>query len=301
MTRLEAGVEIWGQPRDLETEHQLQEVDRFTGIELNRVHVKALRYKEDHPSAAPDEIVSSLETANKDMRNVGTALGVLNQLDLVGRSGAHVNSVIVLEDTTTVVEDSKTGEGAHHQWYEIDWIQKPDAQSIGKRNKEAVRYVLWHEQEVEREAQRKVGEQRQREADILYEELKPAEIEYALIYKVDSYWLTHLVFERVPDNLTLESCEDLFERALAAKMIQIIRSDDGKVEFGYEGAPEIEQFMNAAHLDAWGNYVNLSLDDGTIKIGGDIVIRHVNPDFVDFLRKKKTELELQPNNPVVKS
>jgi len=149
MTRLETETEVWGPPRDFETEQQLQEVYRFTGIELNRVHVKALSYKEDHPSATQDEVVSSLDKTNKDITNVGIAFDVLNQLDLVGRNGAHVNMVIVLEDINTTMEEGRTGEGTHHQWYEIDWRQKPDAQSIGKRNKEAVRYVIWRDKEVE--------------------------------------------------------------------------------------------------------------------------------------------------------
>lgn len=86
--------------------------------------------------------------------------------------------------------------------------------------------------------------------------------------------------EYTPKQHAPQVCEDIYERALKAEMIKVVRGEDGVV-FEYPRFPDLLVFYSYGKMD---------LDAGHVLVEEDRV-KPINPSFRDFLKNKKAELE----------
>lgn len=123
-----AGVE-WGPKSQPLVNRRLFEVTRIPGEQLTAYQADVQEYTQANPQAPRDDVVLAIAKDEKNIRRADTAIDVLNQLHIVGRSAEDVRSVVVRDDANHKVtsgEKVRNGDGNPHRYYTIDWVKEPD-------------------------------------------------------------------------------------------------------------------------------------------------------------------------------
>lgn len=130
-----AGTE-WG-PNKVPLQNQkLLEVTRFSGGQLKDIEEKFTSKISESPELSRDGAVFFLTENNKDTKRMQLGLDVLNQLSVLGKNGSDIRSIIIRQDTNTVIKKDETesrprsGQGGPHYYYEIDWTNPPAEKPI---------------------------------------------------------------------------------------------------------------------------------------------------------------------------
>jgi hypothetical protein len=104
------------------------EVTRFVGRHLTEIEEQVKLVVHDNVLTTRAELEALLDLSGKKAERFNLGLDILNQLSVLSKKGADVNSVVVYQVPGTEVYkfDGRQGRGKPHYRYSIDWINAPE-------------------------------------------------------------------------------------------------------------------------------------------------------------------------------
>lgn len=249
--------EEWG-PKGAPSENmRLLEVGRFSGRQLQEIGQK-------HATASGRALylltLSDKDSGYKESKRMQAGITVLNQLSIVDRGYADVYSVIARVDL-----NSPNRIGSHHYYYEIDWInppvEKPAPYSLkpsGETEKPIYPFKTQRQRELERATKSVFRATTKMRVSVLSE--RQIGSQYLGYIQVLAQHAEGKEVDYVPRQLTCEEYEDIYRRAIQAGVINEVKDSDGDLVFEFNESPRSP----------------------------------LNPNFVAFLRSKKSFVESNP-------